>query len=124
MDEQTIENYVARKQAGEEYSVIRKELHADGYSEDEIRAAIRQIDALFLDSIYKPAKSEIDVRKWIGMVVILLSIAVIILTSTGAINVGGTLFPIGFLLIGLILLGSRRSKNGKHVGNFRSKQRF
>ena len=98
-----------RKQQGESYSVLRKEMEERGLNEEQIKVVIRSIDNKILQGAVSEAKGKwANQIIYIGFFLALIGILITYGTYTNIINTGNYfILSFGPILsgVGLILFG-------------------
>lgn len=118
MDDLKFEYYLKKKLDGTDYSVIREEMSAEGFSDEEIASAIREIDETVLLVAEANSKPKVSPKLILGWAIILFSI--LAMATLIAMGVRGGLIIIALLfmlLSGVAFLSTGRKETYNRIEN-------
>lgn len=122
----TVESvYYQKKKNGMDFIDIRRELEAEGISEEDIRLIIRNIDdAIIREELSSTKQVKLDLTYWVGVILIVSGLLLTVGTYTGVIRLGGyVIIAFGPVMVGLSMIAGKKRREIRGKINSHRKRR-
>lgn len=120
MDIAKLEFYLKKKLAGTDYSELRKEMRADGMSQEAIDQMIPEIDAAVLEITLAKQGKTIQAKTFVGWGIIIFSTLALVTLMLMGLRGGLIIIALlGTMLSGAVMISQQRNSRPGKFGKFK-----
>jgi len=120
MDIAKLEFYLKKKLAGTDYSELRKEMRADGMSQEAIDQMIPEIDAAVLEITLAKQGKTIQAKTFVGWGIIIFSALALVTLMLLGLRGGLIIIALlGTMLSGAVMISQQRNTRTRKFDKFK-----